>query len=147
MYSLDSHLLARLLFLTHHPIAVHTSWSTPWLLQLLLARLLSSSLLHLRRGGHRDSVRQEGPGWRAGLFGFVEQETSCLVIIWLDIYSHIDKGQGKSMRTLQDVQADTTELVDIRVEDLGEEADLGRRHRVVVGKEELEFEDTACKLC
>lgn len=44
--------------------------------------------------------------------------------------------------TLQDVQADAAQLIDVRVEDLGKEADLGRCHRVVVGEEKLELEDT-----
>lgn len=48
------------------------------------------------------------------------------------------------MRTFQDVKADPTKLVDIGVEDLGEEADLGRGHGVVVREEELELEGTAC---
>lgn len=47
-------------------------------------------------------------------------------------------------RTLEDVEADTAELVNVGVEDLGEEADLGRGHGVVVGEEELELEDAAC---
>jgi hypothetical protein len=41
------------------------------------------------------------------------------------------------MLTLQDVQADTAELVDVWMVDFGEEADLGRSHGVVIGKEEL----------
>lgn len=48
------------------------------------------------------------------------------------------------VRTLQDVKADTAQLVDVGVEDLGEEADLGRGHGVVVGKEQLELEGAAC---
>lgn len=59
------------------------------------------------------------------------------------------EGQGSDVfafgdvRTFQDIQADTAQLVDVRVEDLGEEADLGRDHRVIVGEEELEFEGAA----
>ncbi len=40
-------------------------------------------------------------------------------------------------RTLQHIQADTTELVNVRVIDLGKEADFGRCHGVVIGKKEL----------
>lgn len=47
------------------------------------------------------------------------------------------------MRTLQNVQADTTQLVDVGVEDLGEEADFGRDHRIVIWEEELELEVTS----
>lgn len=46
--------------------------------------------------------------------------------------------------TLKNVEADTTQLVDVGVEDLGQEADLGRDHRVVVRKEELELEGATC---
>lgn len=42
--------------------------------------------------------------------------------------------------TLQDIETDATELVNIWVEDLGEEADLGRCHGVVFGEEQLELE-------
>jgi hypothetical protein len=44
--------------------------------------------------------------------------------------------------TLQDIQADTAKAIDVGVVDLGQEADLGRRHGVVVGKEELKTEDS-----
>lgn len=46
------------------------------------------------------------------------------------------------VRTLEDIEADAAQLVDVGVEDLCEEADLGGRHGVVFGKEELELEDT-----
>lgn len=42
---------------------------------------------------------------------------------------------------LQDIETDTAQLVDIRVVDLGEKANLGWRHGVVVWEEELEVED------
>lgn len=45
--------------------------------------------------------------------------------------------------TLQDIQADSAEAIDVRVVDLGEEADLGWCHGVVVGQEEFELEDAA----
>jgi hypothetical protein len=48
-----------------------------------------------------------------------------------------------AMPTLQDVQANAAELVDVGVVDLGEETDFGRRHGVVVGKEQLELEGAA----
>lgn len=48
--------------------------------------------------------------------------------------------------TLQHIQADATQLVDVGVEDLGQEADLGRDHGVVVGEKELELEGAACGL-
>jgi len=51
--------------------------------------------------------------------------------------------QGWGPVALQDVQANAAELVDVGVVDLGEEADFGRRHGVVVGKEQLELECAA----
>lgn len=53
-------------------------------------------------------------------------------------------GNGAARRTLQDVEADAAQLVHVGVEDLCQEADLGRRHGIVVGEEELELEDAAC---
>jgi hypothetical protein len=50
---------------------------------------------------------------------------------------------GKKKPTLQHVQADATQLVNVRVEDLGEESNLGRSHGVVVWEEELELENAA----
>lgn len=49
--------------------------------------------------------------------------------------------------TLQDVQANSTETIDVGVIDLGKETDLGRSHGVVVGKEQLELEDSAWLMC
>lgn len=45
--------------------------------------------------------------------------------------------------TLQHVQADSSESVDVGVVDLCEEADLGWSHWVVVGQEEFQLEDAA----
>lgn len=72
----------------------------------------------------------------AGWYGFGGQATSCL--------SRLAYGSPQSMvddLTLEDVQADSTEAIDVGVVDLGEEADLGWCHGVVVGQEELELED------
>lgn len=44
--------------------------------------------------------------------------------------------------TLQNIQADTTQAINIRVVDLGQEADFGRGHRVIIRQEELEPEFT-----
>lgn len=51
------------------------------------------------------------------------------------------------LRTLQNVKADTTQLVDIGVENLGEEANLWRSHGIVFGQEELQLENAACGSC
>ena len=46
--------------------------------------------------------------------------------------------------TLQYIQADSAEAIDVGVVDLGEEADLGRSHGVVVGQEQFKLEDSTC---
>lgn len=46
------------------------------------------------------------------------------------------------LRTFQNIQTDAAELVDIRVVDLCEEANLWRRHRVIIGEKEFEPEYT-----
>lgn len=45
--------------------------------------------------------------------------------------------------TLQDIQADAAQAIDVGVIDLSQESDFGRSHRIIVRKEELESEDTA----
>lgn len=52
--------------------------------------------------------------------------------------------EGGGPAVLEDVEADAAELVDVGVVDLGQEADLGRRHRVLFREEELELELAAC---
>lgn len=49
-----------------------------------------------------------------------------------------------SSLTLQDIQTNAAETINVGVVDLGEEADLGRGHRVVIGKEEFKTEDSTC---
>lgn len=49
-----------------------------------------------------------------------------------------------SLLTLQDVQTDSTEAVDVGMVDLCEEANLGWCHGIVIRKEEFEFENSAC---
>lgn len=58
--------------------------------------------------------------------------------------TNIEGEKGPCLCTLQDVETDAAELVDVGVEDFGEEADLGGRHGVVFGEEQLELEDAAC---
>lgn len=45
--------------------------------------------------------------------------------------------------TLEDVEADTAKLVDVRMVDFGQEANLRRSHGVVIWQEEFEFKDSA----
>ena len=45
--------------------------------------------------------------------------------------------------TLENVEADTTQFVNIWVIDLCEETNLRRGHRIIVRKKEFEFEDTS----
>jgi len=50
-------------------------------------------------------------------------------------------------RTLQYIQADSAEAIDVGVVNLGKKADLGRSHGVVVGQEQFELEDSTCTIC
>lgn len=50
------------------------------------------------------------------------------------------------LRTLKHIEADAAQLVDIGVEDLGQETDLGRGHGVVLWEEQLQLENTACEV-
>ena len=50
---------------------------------------------------------------------------------------------GLIQRTLKNIQADTAELVNIGVVNLGQESDLRRCHRVIIWQEKLQLEDTA----
>lgn len=43
---------------------------------------------------------------------------------------------------LEDIEANTTKLIDVWVENLGQESNLGRSHWIIVGEEELEAENT-----
>ena len=49
--------------------------------------------------------------------------------------------------TLEHIETDPAQLVDIRMVDLGQKPDLGGRHRVIIGKEQLELEDAALGSC
>jgi hypothetical protein len=51
---------------------------------------------------------------------------------------------GSRQHTLEDIEADAAELVHVGVENLCQETDLGRRHGVVVGKEQFELENASC---
>ena len=50
---------------------------------------------------------------------------------------------SKQVPTLQDVQTDPAEFVNVGVVYLGQEADLGRSHGIVIGQEQLELENAA----
>ncbi len=60
-------------------------------------------------------------------YGSVALETSCLsVLVFL-----LDMADGPC--TLQNIETDAAKLINIRMVDLGEEPDLWRGHRVIVG--------------
>jgi hypothetical protein len=93
---------------------------------------------HRSREGRPGSGRRGEPGWRGEWCGSGGQATSCLRLL--------AKTRARDERvrlTLEDVEADAAQSVDVGVVDLGEEAHLGRGHGVVVGKEQLELEDAA----
>ena len=47
--------------------------------------------------------------------------------------------------TLEDIKADAAKLVNVRVENLGEETNLRGRHRIIFRKEQFKFENTTWK--
>lgn len=57
-------------------------------------------------------------------------------------YGHITVFQP----TLQNIKTDAAKLVDVGVKDLGQEADLGRCHGIVVRKKQFELEDATCSV-
>ena len=86
--------------------------------------------------GRLDSALREGLESIRGWSGSGEQETSCL----MDISTF--EFEGIANPTLQHIQADATEPVDVGVIDLRQEADFGWGHGIVVWEEEFELEDT-----
>ena len=75
--------------------------------------------------------------------GFGGLGTSCLRLKKKTL-AGFQKPENRCVITLENIQADTPELVDVWVVDLGQEADLGWCHGVIVWKEELELEDSTC---
>ena len=73
--------------------------------------------------------------WRAG-----DQLSVALVLAKISL--RVGDASDKT-HTLQNIQTDATKLIDVWVEDLCEESNLGRRHRVVFREEEFELEDAA----
>lgn len=78
------------------------------------------------------------PGWTAESSGSGERGTSCLAPSV--VRNNAWRGK-KEVLTLQHIQTDPSQTVDVRVVDLGQEADLGGSHRIVIGQEEFEPED------
>jgi hypothetical protein len=72
--------------------------------------------------------------WIEGWSGSAARGTSCLLgrlAFWCCV------SVVCVMLTLENIQADATKLINIRVEDLCQEPDLWRSHGVVIGQEEL----------
>jgi hypothetical protein len=90
------------------------------------------------QAGRRGWGRRGEPGSRGEWYGSGGQATSCLN---LSAKTHTHNTQVRL--TLEDIEADATQSVDVWVVDLGQEAHLGRGHGVVVGEEELKLEDAA----
>jgi hypothetical protein len=71
-----------------------------------------------------------------------------MVRIWragdqLPYLSATSDGHSRGRLTLEHVEANAPQSVNVGVVDLGEKADLGRGHGVVVREEQLELEDAA----
>lgn len=56
----------------------------------------------------------------------------------------VEGNQLFAVLTLQHIQTDSTQSIDVGVINLSEEANLRRRHGVVVGQKQFESEDTTC---
>ena len=85
------------------------------------------------------------PGWIGEWFGSATPGTSCLearsAMVW------VTRGYTRVQPTLQHIQTDAAQLVNVGMKDLGEETDLWWRHGVVVGKKQLELENTPFASC
>ena len=55
----------------------------------------------------------------------------------------INPSKNRLRVTLENVETDPAELVDVRVVYLGHESDLGRRHGILLGQEQLQLEYAA----
>lgn len=62
-------------------------------------------------------------------------------VIWIIIRNHVVV-PCKEVLTLQDIETDATQAVNVRVIDLGQEADLGGCHRIVVWEEKFQPKDS-----
>jgi len=110
---------------------------------LLLSRWLGSgppSTVGPRRlrAGHPGWGRRGELEWKAGWYGFAEPETS-----YLETLADVFQLAQRLPRTLENIQADPAQAVDVWVVNLGKESDLGGCHGVVIRQEQLELEDTA----
>ena len=70
-------------------------------------------------------------------YGSGARVTSCLVPLTSNF-----RHRSPEDFTFENVQADTPQLVDVRMIYLGEKSDFGWGHRIIIGEEEFEFEDT-----
>jgi hypothetical protein len=116
----------------------HTAESTPWLWRLLVPGSPSRPGQHRSREDHQGSGRRGEPGSKAESYGSGEQATS-----YLGLLAKARAHNEMARLTLQDVEADAAQPVDVWVVDLGKEADLGWGHGVVVWEEQFELEDAA----
>lgn len=71
--------------------------------------------------------------WIAELYGFAAQATSYLS----KVVSVVPSSVLHVWLTLENIQADAAEFINVRVKDLGEKANLWWSHRVVIRQEEL----------
>lgn len=71
--------------------------------------------------------------WRAG-------DQLSILERWMLDEAGIAWGRREEKPTLQHIKANAAQLVDVGVKNLGQEANLGRNHRVVVREEEFELE-------
>jgi hypothetical protein len=85
--------------------------------------------------GRLGSEHRGGLGWRGGWFGFEGRETNCLQEMELATQTVCKAPEEIIQRTLENIETDAAELVNIGVVNLGQESDLRRCHRVIIWEE------------
>lgn len=117
----------------------HVSESIPSLSGLQRAHHPSSAGPHRWQAGRRDLGHRGELESTRELFGFAGRETNCL--------TNVSRGTcHRSFElTLQNIETDTAEAVDVGVVNLGQEADLWGRHGIIVGEKQLKSKDATCK--
>ena len=93
---------------------------------------------HRWQGDRQGLEHRAEPGSKGGSYGSAARGTSCLAVS-ADAHGAVYEAR----LTLEDIEADAAQAVDVWVVDLGEEADLGGSHRVVVWQEKLKLEYAA----
>lgn len=66
--------------------------------------------------------------------------------LYLDTQENGSDLQGRRPLVLEDIEADTTQFVNVGVVNARQEAHFGGRHRVIRRQEQLKLEDAVCQI-